>query len=107
MSAKTSLGSLSALRPPLQALQEHWDSLLIFVAFLSLYIATLSPDVLPADSGEFQVVVPLLGVGHPPGFSLYILLGKLFISVVPVGTAAYRLNMFSAFTSALTLVFVN
>jgi len=90
-----------------QFLWQYWDSLLIFVGFLSLYIATLAPGVLPADSGEFQVVVPLLGVAHPPGFSLYILLGKLFISIIPFGTAAYRLNLFSAFTSALTLVLVN
>lgn len=90
-----------------QVLSQHWDSVLLFVMFLILYILTLSPDILPADSGEFQVVVPLLGVAHPPGFSLYILLGKLFISILPFGTAAYRLNLFSAFTSALCLVFVN
>ena len=84
-----------------------WDSALIFLAALFLYTLTLSPDILPADSGEFQVVVPLLGVAHPPGFSLYTLLGKLFISIVPQGTPAYRLNLFSAFTSALTLVVVN
>ncbi|MEK7327078.1 MAG: DUF2723 domain-containing protein, partial [Chloroflexota bacterium] len=85
----------------------YWDSILIFLAALFLYTLTLSPDILPADSGEFQVVVPLLGVAHPPGFSLYTLLGKLFISIVPQGTPAYRLNLFSAFTSALTLVVVN
>lgn len=82
------------------------DSALIFFAALFLYTLTLSPDILPADSGEFQVVVPLLGVAHPPGFSLYTLLGKLFISIIPQGTPAYRLNLFSAFTSALTLVVV-
>jgi hypothetical protein len=85
----------------------YWDSALIFLAALFLYTLTLSPDVLPADSGEFQVVVPLLGVAHPPGFALYTLLGKLFISIVPQGAPAYRLNLFSAFTSALTLVIVN
>lgn len=88
-------------------LTQYWDSALVFLAALFLYTLTLSPDVLPADSGEFQVVVPLLGVAHPPGFSLYTILGKLFISLIPQGTAAYRLNLFSAFTSALTLVVVN
>ena len=85
----------------------YWDSILVFIAALFLYTLTLSPDILPADSGEFQVVAPLLGVAHPPGFSLYILLGKLFIGFVPQGTPAYRLNLFSAFTSALTLLIVN
>ena len=88
-------------------LAQHWDSLLLFAAFFSLYAFTLSPDILPADSGEFQVVVPLLGVAHPPGFALYTLLGKLFISLIPYGTPAYRLNLFSAFLGALTLVVVN
>jgi hypothetical protein len=51
-------------------------------------------------------VVPLLGVAHPPGFSLYIILGKLFSVLVPIGSYAYRLNLFSAVTSSLTLVIV-
>lgn len=88
-------------------LAAHWDSLLLFLSSLLLYTLTLSPDLLPADSGEFQVVVPLLGVPHPPGFSLYTLLAKIFISLIPGGAAAYRLNLFSAFTSSLTLVLVN
>ena len=88
-------------------LTPHWDSLLLFLAFLSLYTLTLAPGLLPADSGEFQLVVPLLGIAHPPGFPLYILLGKLFISLVRLGDYAYRLNLFSAFTSSLTLVLVN
>lgn len=92
---------------PVSLFTDHWDSLLIFFAAILLYTLTLSPDVLPADSGEFQVVVPLLGVAHPPGFSLYTLLGKLFISLIPQGTPAYRLNLFSALTSSLTLVLVN
>ncbi len=88
-------------------LAQHWDSLFLFAASLSLYTFTLSPDILPADSGEFQVVVPLLGVAHPPGFALYTLLGRLFIALIPIGTPAYRLNLFSAFLGALTLAVVN
>lgn len=87
-------------------LKRHWPALLLGVLFFCLYTYTLSPGVLPADSGEFQIVVPVLGVAHPPGFSLYILLGKLFSGLVRVGSYAYRLNLFSAFTSALTLILV-
>src|SRR3990172_7591647 len=91
----------------LSRLTPRWDSALVFLSFLALYIFTLSPDILPADSGEFQVVVPLLGVAHPPGFALYTLLGRLFIALIPIGSPAYRLNLFSAFTGSLTLVVVN
>jgi hypothetical protein len=52
-------------------------SALLFVAFLALYIITLAPDVLAADSGELQVVAAQLGVAHPPGFPLYVLLAHL------------------------------
>jgi hypothetical protein len=97
----------TVLRLTRDALREHFESLLLFLAFFSLYAFTLAPDLLPADSGEFQAVVPLLGVAHPPGFSLYVLLGKLFVTLVRVGSNAYRLNLFSAFTSAITLVLVN
>lgn len=87
-------------------LARFWDSILIFALSFALYIVTLAPDLLPADSGEFQVVVPLLGVAHPPGFALYTLLGRLFVTLVPLGSPAYRLNLFSALTGALTLVLV-
>ena len=74
----------------------------LFLSFFLIYIFTLSPDVLPADAGEFQAVVPLLGVAHPPGFPLYILLGKAFLILFPFLTPARALNLFSALTGALT-----
>lgn len=73
-----------------------------FAVALSLYLATLAPTILPADSGEFQIVGPLLGVAHPPGYALFTLLAKLF-SLLPVGEVAWRLNLMGAVTGALTL----
>ena len=58
-------------------------SLISFSSFLLFYSVFVARGLLPADSGEFQVVVPLLGVAHPPGFPLYTLLGKLFIEETP------------------------
>lgn len=40
------------------------------VAAFALYLVTLAPDVLAADSGELQAVAAQLGVAHPPGFPL-------------------------------------
>ena len=82
-------------------------SLSLFAVFSTLYIVTLAPGLLPADSGEFQAVAALLGVAHPPGFPLYTLLGKAFISILPLGSPAYRLNLLSVLFAALTLVFVS
>lgn len=71
------------------------------VAF-AVYVATLAPGVLPADSGEFQFVSPVLGIAHPPGYPLYTLLGKL-ATLLPLNSVAWRVNLLSALLAALTL----
>ncbi len=71
--------------------------------FALLYIFTLAPGLLPADNGEFQLVGATLGVAHPPGFPLYTLLGYLMTWLPLAATAAYKINLLSAFTSAATL----
>jgi hypothetical protein len=81
-----------------------WDGL-VFAGALALYLSTLAPDLLPADSGEFQIVGPLLGVAHPPGYPLFTLLAKGF-ALIPLGTVPWRLNAMGAVTGALTLVVV-
>ena len=76
---------------------------LLFGAALTLYVGTLAPTVLPADSGEFQFVSYVLGIAHPPGYSLYTMLAKLF-TCLPWGDVASRVNLLSAVGSALALV---
>ncbi|MHB9031615.1 MAG: protein O-mannosyl-transferase family [Anaerolineae bacterium] len=75
---------------------------ILSIGFFILYVATLAPGLLPADSGEFQLVSAVLGIAHPPGYALYTMLGKLF-TLVPVGSSAYRVNLMSAVFSAATL----
>jgi len=77
----------------------------LFVGALALYVATLAPGVLAADSGELQTVAAQLGVAHPPGFPLYVLLAHLFTRL-PVGSPAYAVNLLSAVFAALTVVVV-
>ncbi|MCP4424483.1 MAG: DUF2723 domain-containing protein, partial [Chloroflexi bacterium] len=81
--------------------------LLTAVSFAILYIATLAPDILPADNGEFQVVAANLGVAHPPGFSLYTIIAHLFARLPLATSPAYKVNLFSAITSVLTLILVH
>ncbi len=81
-------------------------SIFVFCSFLALYVATLLPDVLPADAGEFQLVAETAGIAHPPGYPLYTMLAWLFTRM-PVGlSAAWRVNVFSAVTAAATLSLV-
>lgn len=92
--------TFAALHPP--KIQPPWIEIGTFLTSLGLYVHTLAPTVLPADSGEFQLVAPVLGIAHPPGYALYTMLGKLF-TLLPLGDAAYRMNLFGAVCGALTL----
>jgi len=81
-------------------------SFVIFLAFLALYTATLLPDVLPADAGEFQFVAATAGVAHPPGYPLYTMLGWFFAHLPFGPNPAWRVNFFSAVTAAVTVALV-
>jgi hypothetical protein len=83
--------------------------LIIFIIGLSLffYLKTLMPSVGFSDVGELQAVSCTLGIAHPPGYPLYVILGKIF-SFLPIGLVAWRINFMSAFfsTAALVLFFL-
>ena len=74
----------------------------LFVGSFLLYASTMAPSVVPGDAAEFQFVPYILGIAHPPGYALYILLGKLF-TLLPLGSVAYRMNLFTALCGALTV----
>lgn len=71
---------------------------------LVIYGLTLAPDLTWAhdaqDGGELITAAVTLGVPHPPGYPIYVLIGKLF-SRLPVGTVAFRFNLLSAVSMAL------
>ncbi|MFN3761673.1 MAG: protein O-mannosyl-transferase family, partial [Anaerolineae bacterium] len=95
-------------RPPLLS-DRQADRLadaVVGVLFLALYLVSLSRDVLPADSGEFQLVAALLGVAHPPGYPFYTMAGHLFIRLLPIGTPALRLNLMSVPMAVVTLLWL-
>ena len=73
---------------------------MVFVTTLLLYGWTLAPTVTLVDSGELIVVAHGLGVAHPPGFPLWVILAHL-ASLVPLGNVALRINFSSALFAAL------
>jgi len=85
----------------------HLDRLLAVIVFcvsFTVYLMTLAPAIYIEDAAEFSAAVPILGIAHPSGFPLYMLLGKLFTILVPFGEMAWRVNLFSAATTSFALV---
>jgi hypothetical protein len=84
---------------------DRWDALPVVFCFIGsfiLYVRTLTPGLLPGDSGEFQTLAYLLGNTHPTGYPIYLILAKL-ATYLPVGDIAYCVNLFSALMGALTV----
>jgi tetratricopeptide (TPR) repeat protein len=66
-----------------------------------IYNATKAPTLSFWDCGEFIACSSILGIPHPPGSPVYILLGRLF-SIIPFhADISARVNMLSAITGAL------
>ena len=77
----------------------------VFLVALVVYSWTLAPAVTLTDSGELIVAAYGLGVAHPPGFPLWIMLAHL-ASLLPVRSVAMRINFSSAVFAALACAMV-
>jgi hypothetical protein len=78
-------------------------ALAIGAAAFALYVRTLAPGLVPImDTPMFQFLGRVLGVAHNPGYPFYSLVTYPF-SFVPIGTLAYRINLFSALCGGLTV----
>ena len=83
--------------------------LITFSIALFVYLLTMPSGLTfahhGADGGELIAAAVTLGVPHPPGYPTYILVGKL-ISLLPVGSVAYRFNLLSALCMAATAAII-
>jgi hypothetical protein len=69
-------------------------------AVLVLYVITLAPTTAMWDASEYITAAYTLGIPHPPGNPLFVLLGRV-ASLLPIGSVAYRVNLLAAVCSAL------
>lgn len=71
-----------------------------FLIILFFYLKTVSPTVSFWDCGEFITCSCTLGIAHPPGSPLFLLIGRIF-SLFPTATdLAFRVNIVSSISSA-------
>jgi hypothetical protein len=83
---------------------QFWDLLCIGLPFF-LYILTISPTVYGLDSAELTTGAYTLGIVHPPGSPLFLLLGHIF-TYLPIGDIGYRVNLLSATAAVITVFFL-
>ena len=76
------------------------SSLALFSLVLILgwaYTSTLLPGVgFSGDTAKFQFLGKILGIPHPTGYPLYLVLNNLFVTLFPFGSVAYKANLLSA-----------
>jgi hypothetical protein len=82
--------------------REAWEAISLAAIVFVLYAIGACRTIYVGDSGEFAAAVHLLGIPHPSGYPLYVLLGKLWTMLLPIGSVAYRLSLFSAACAAAT-----
>ncbi|MFQ6003279.1 MAG: DUF2723 domain-containing protein [Candidatus Zixiibacteriota bacterium] len=75
----------------------------IFIVTFAIYIFTMCPTIYWEDSAAFSAVNSILGIPHPPGFPIYVLLGRGF-SLLPIENHAFRSNLMSAFWGCVSLM---
>lgn len=83
--------------------QIDWRSVLAFCLPFFLYVSTLAPTIYNLDSAELTTAAATGGIVRATGYPLYLTLGHLW-SKLPIGDVGFRLNLFSAFSAALTIV---
>ncbi|THU37113.1 DUF2723 domain-containing protein [Niastella caeni] len=74
----------------------------------TVYLLTMEPTVSLWDCGEFISTAYTMGIPHPPGAPLFILIARLFIILFgnDPHNAALAVNSMSAIVSGLTILFL-
>ncbi|PKK91995.1 MAG: hypothetical protein CVV64_00850 [Candidatus Wallbacteria bacterium HGW-Wallbacteria-1] len=67
----------------------------IFTALFLFYLLTMAPGLTFGDSGELAAAAWHLGVAHPPGYPAWVIPARVLASVIPMGSVAFRTNLFS------------
>ena len=72
------------------------------LAIFALYLLTLAPSTAMWDTSEYITAATVLGLPHPPGNPLFVLIGRVF-AILPIAKSiAVRINILAALSSAVS-----
>ncbi len=78
-----------------------YSSLIMIISFI-IFIFTLAPNVYYTDSGELATAAITLGIAHPTGYPLFVIIGHLW-SLLPFShSPIFQLNLLSALLVAIS-----
>ena len=76
-----------------------------FIPFF-VYLSTMAPTTSFWDCGEFIATSYIMGVPHPPGSPLFLLLGNVFTQLPVFADVGARVNLISPIVSAFAVMFL-
>ena len=77
-------------------------ALFVTLGVLTLYLITLAPSTAMWDTSEYIAAAYTLGLPHPPGNPLFVIIGRVF-SILPIASSvAVRINILAAICSAVS-----
>jgi hypothetical protein len=71
-------------------------------AVFVLYLLTLAPSTAMWDTSEYITAATVLGLPHPPGNPLFVLIGRVFAILPIASSTAVRINVLAAICSAVS-----
>ena len=93
---------MSRSQPTTYTVRSHptvWAALTAAIVF-AIYLATLAPTTAFWDTSEYIAAAKVLGIPHPPGNPLFVILAHVFGLIPLAASYAVRINLFAAVTSA-------
>ena len=83
----------------------HFFAFLTFAISFIIYLLTMAPTTSFWDCGEFIATSVIMGVPHPPGTPLYLLIGNFFSHIPIFEDIGARVNLISVIISAVSVMF--
>src|SRR5947207_15957807 len=98
--ATATVSASSAAREGLDYRPSYGAASVAALCVFILYAATLAPSTAMWDTSEYIAAAYTLGLPHPPGNPLFVLIGRVF-SILPIApNVAMRIHLLAALCSA-------